>query len=93
MKLFQRNPLALLLLAVIGALVLIALGLDSVVDTTGTLIGLVPFLRLILNRTMNTTSPTDITPIGTHLLLIIRLSVFVRPKDPHTSCTKVLRRR
>ena len=27
---------------VIGALVLIALGLDSVVDTTGTLIGLVP---------------------------------------------------
>lgn len=27
-KLFQRNPLALLLLAVIGALVLIALGLD-----------------------------------------------------------------
>lgn len=42
MKLFQRNPLALLLLAVIGALVLFALGLDSVVDTTGTLIGLVP---------------------------------------------------
>ena len=41
-KLFQRNPLALLLLAVIGALVLFALGLDSVVDTTGTLIGLVP---------------------------------------------------
>ena len=44
MKLFQRNSLALLLLAVIGALVFIALGLDSVVDTTGTLIGLVPLL-------------------------------------------------
>lgn len=33
---------------------------------------------------MNTTSPTDITPIGTHLLLIIRLSVFGFAQKIHT---------
>lgn len=33
---------------------------------------------------MNTTSPTDITPIGTHRLLIIRLSVFGFAQKIHT---------
>ena len=33
---------------------------------------------------MNTTSPTDITPIGTHLLQIIRLSVFGFAQKIHT---------
>jgi len=46
MKLFRRNPLALFLLAVIGAQALTTFGLDSVVDTTGTLIGLVPLFAL-----------------------------------------------
>ena len=39
MKLFQRNPLALLLLAALCAQMLIALNLDELLATTHTLIG------------------------------------------------------
>lgn len=44
MKLFPRTPLALVLLVAVGTQMLILIGLDSLVDTTGTLIGLAPFL-------------------------------------------------
>jgi len=43
-KLFPRTPMSLLLLVAVGAQMLIFIGLDSLVDTTGTLIGLAPFL-------------------------------------------------
>ena len=44
MKLFPRTPMALLLLVAVGAHMLTFIGLDSLVDTTGTLLGFAPFL-------------------------------------------------
>lgn len=46
-------------------------GLDSVVGTAGTLVGLYRFVCLILNQTIGTARPTDSTLSGAHLLQMI----------------------